>query len=125
MATLDEYRTALADAITGTGTVTCLPYPEDTVAPPIGWVDGINLDFTGSFGAGTFCLPGSATAVIQFVTQRFDLPGSTKTLESWIAPVVEALNSLPSVIVQAATPNSQSVGGQDLPGLSVTVTFPV
>lgn len=124
MAALADARQALADAVTGAG-IDCLAYPSDNLAPPIAFVDNIEIGFTEGALGGSFCLPGTAAATVVAVSQRHDREGATAFLEGLIPPVLDALNAIPGLRVLAASSGSLSIGGQDLPALTVGVQFPI
>lgn len=121
--TVDEARRELAAAVTASG-LTCLPYPPDNPAPPLGYVDDVAVDFTSATnGLGSFCLPGTATAAVVTVAQRNDRPGSMQYLEGLIAGVLDGLYALPGVRIVAANSGQLSLGGSDLPAVTYTVQF--
>jgi hypothetical protein len=124
MPTLAEARTALAAAVSSGGLV-CLPYPEETVIPPLAWVDSISVDFAGDSpgAAHYFCAPGFATATIISVAQRNDRPGAVAYLENFVAPVLDKLQAVAGVRLAGAVSGQANVGGQDLPAVFYTVQF--
>jgi hypothetical protein len=122
MTNLQEAREALAFAVSDAG-LTCLPYPPENPSPPLGFVDDLAMDFTGGGGFGTFCLPGSATATIVTIALRNDRAGAMQYLEGLIGPILEALYAIQGVRVVSAGSGQMSVGGQDLPAVTYTVSF--
>lgn len=120
MATLDEARKALADAVTTTG-FSCSPYPPDTVATPAAYVDAVSVVYEGAVAAWGFCKPGSGTFQIITVDQRNDSPSALKSLESHITGIMAALQALPGVQVANITSGQTDLGGQTLPAVVYTV----
>ena len=123
MAALTDARRFLADAVTGAG-LECLPYPPDSTMPPVAFVDTITVDLeTGS--GWSFCLSGSATATITSCAQRNDKAGSTRGLEDFIAPALDALGQIPGVRVITIQSGSADIGGSELPAVVYTVQFAI
>ena len=123
MAGVDQARQELADAVTAAG-LQCLAYPPDNPAPPLGYVDDVLVDFTGSLnGVGSFCLPGQATATVVTLAQRNDRPGSMAYLEALMPAVLNGLYALPGIRIVATSSGQLSLGGTDLPAVTYTVQF--
>jgi hypothetical protein len=123
MAALTDARAHLAEAVTAAG-LECLPYPPDSVTPPIAFVDTITVDFEA--GAGwSFCMTGMATATITSCAQRNDKAGATKGLENLVNPAVAALYGIDGVRVSAVQSGVADIGGTELPAVVYTVQFAI
>ena len=120
MATLEQARQAIADAVTSAGT-TCLPWPEDAPAPPIAWVDTLDVDWTSEAAGGSFCASAPITATVVSVDLRNDRPGATKRLESALPLTVQRLEDVPGLAVLSARSGVAEVGRTELPAVIYTV----
>ena len=117
MTTLAELRQEIATAVTVTGLVTCLPYPPDTLAPPVAWIDAVNVQWiTGN----PFCV-ASVDAVVQHVVARNDSQSALTEVEAAIPDITEALEKA-DITVSAVNTGTVEVSGQQLVAASYQTT---
>lgn len=116
--TMREARVAVAEAVEGTG-LPCSPYPPDTVAPPVAFLDTMVLSYEASDNAW-YCAPGAASLQLTMLEQRNDTGSAIAALEDRVPGVVDAVTRL-GVSVISVSSGSVEVGGQSLPAVTFTL----
>jgi len=118
--TITEARTLIAGAVSSAG-VECSPYAPDSLIAPAAYVEGVDVDYTGT--GWTFCGTGTAQARVVACAQRNDRAGGMQMLEDLAPGVMTALEAVDGVRVMSVGSGEADIGGQTLPAIMWTVQF--
>ena len=115
MGVFSDIRNDVAAAVS---TVTpCQPYPPDTLAPPLAWVDAFQTDVAGN---QTFCDLGNVSGSVVVVNTRNDTASGMQQLEDQIPEIIKALEDA-DFSVTGVQSGTADIGGMTL--LAITYSF--
>lgn len=119
MGAWSEAREQIAAAATAAAGFPVTPYPPDSAAPPVGWVDQLAVQYDNGL---SYCLR-DATAQVVLVGSRHDRAGTTRLLEDAVPTVVAALIGLGGISVVSAETGIVQLNSEEVPAVNVSVAF--
>lgn len=119
MPTITDARRAIAQAVSSTG-LACQEYPMDNMTLPAAFLNSANVAY--DVLAWSFCANGVGTFEVVTLAQRNDMPSGLAWLEQRIPVIAEALETI-GVRISGIESGTVSMGGQDLPAVTYTVTL--